>query len=293
MTKPTVAIIGTSGALGKPTLDAFESSIFADKFQFPIKTLSRSSKPSTDKIEYIQGSLDDEGIDKVVEAFKGVDVIIELSGPQVYGPVETLVKQVKPKLFIPSQFGTEIDKSDKVFPGFLDIKTKHSKAVRDVGIKTVDPGTSLFASPGAFLYEIVGQVGIDPESKTVTYRGEPDLKFSFTHVNDIGRSVAAIAAIDPSKLPDKVRIQSGLITPSQVVERYEKDHNVKLTVKNESAEEALKAGQAKYAQGFNPADFLFYLNVLLSQGVDNGLRFSQNENELVNPGNNSWTWDQY
>ncbi|CUM57131.1 unnamed protein product [Debaryomyces tyrocola] len=293
MTKPTVAIIGTSGFLGKPTLDAFESSIFADKFQFPIKALSRSSKPSTDKIEYIQGSLDDEGIDKVVESFKGVDVIIELSGPKVYGPVETLVKQVKPKLFIPSQFGTEIDKSDKVFPGFLDIKTKHSKAVRDVGIKTVDVITSLFASPGAFLYEIVGQVGIDSESKTVTYRGDPNIKFSFTHVNDIGRSVVAIAAIDPSKLPDKIRIQSGLITPSQVVERYEKDHNVKLAVKNESAEEALKAGKAKYAQGFNPADFLFYLSVILSQGVDHGLRYSQNENELVNPGNASWNWDQY
>lgn len=293
MTKPTVAIIGTSGFLGKPTLDAFESSIFADKFQFPIKALSRSSKPSTDKIEYIQGSLDDEGIDKVVESFKGVDVIIELSGPQVFGPVEILVKQVKPKLFIPSQFGTELDKSDKVFPGFLDIKAKHSKAVRDVGIKTVDVITSLFASPGAFLYEIVGQVGIDSESKTVIYRGDPDLKFAFTHVNDIGRSVAAIAAIDPFKLPDKIRIQSGLITPSQVVERYEKDHNVKLAVKKESAEEALKAGKAKYAQGFNPADFLFYLSVILSQGVDHGLRYSQNENELVNPGNKFWNWDQY
>lgn len=129
--------------------------------------------------------------------------------------------------------------------------------------------------------------------ETVTYRGDPNIKFSFTHVNDIRRSVAAIAAIDPSKLPDKIRIQSGLITPSQVVERYEKDHNVKLAVKNESVEEALKAGKAKYAQGFNPADFLFYLSVILSQGVDHGLRYSQNENELVNPGNASWNWDQY
>lgn len=70
MTRPTVAIIGTSGLLGKPTLDAFESSIFADEFQFPIKALSRSSKPSTDKIECTKGTLDDEGIDKVVDALR-------------------------------------------------------------------------------------------------------------------------------------------------------------------------------------------------------------------------------
>lgn len=157
----------------------------------------------------------------------------------------------------------------------------------------VDVITSLFASPGTFLYDIVGQVGIDTESETVTYRGDPDLKFAFTHVNDIGRSVAEIAAIDPLKLPGSIRIQSGTISPREVVERYEKDHNVKLAVKNESAEEALKAGQAKYAQGFNSADFLFYLSVILSQGVDNGLAYAENENELVNPGNKSWTWEKY
>lgn len=293
MSKPTVAIIGTSGFLGKPTLDAFESPLFEDKFQFPIKALSRSSKPSTDKIKYIQGNLDDDGISKVVEEFKGIDVIIELSGPQVFGPVESIVKQVKPKLFIPSQFGTEIDKSDKIFPGLLSIKTEHSNVIRDAGIKVVDVISSLFAAPGAFLYEIVGQVGIEPESKSVTYRGDPDLEFSFTHVNDIGRSVVAIAATEPSKLPNKIRIQSGLITPRQVVEKYEKNHNVKLAVKNESSQEALKEGQARYAKGFNLEDFLYYLSVLVSQGVDNGLLFSQNENELVNPGNKLWTWEKY
>lgn len=293
MSRPTVAVIGTSGSLGKPTLDAFESSIFADKFQFPIKALSRSHKTSTDKIEYVQGTLDDKGIDKVIDAFKGIDVIIELSGPQVYGPVEYVVKRVKPKLFIPSQFGTEIDKSDKLFPGFLDIKTKHSQAIRDVGIKVIDVITSMFAVPGTFLYEIVGQVGIDPESKTVTYIGDPDFKFAFTRVNDIGRSVAAIAALDSSRLPDKIRIQSGTISPREVVKRYENDHNVKLEVKTEPAEEALKKSQAKYAQGFDFSDFLYYLNIILSRGVDCGLAYSENENVLVNPGSKSWTWEDY
>lgn len=292
MLKPTVAIIGTSGFLGKSTLNAFQSSVFADKFQFPIKALSRSAKKSNDKIEYVQGDLD-EGINKVVDAFKGVDVIIELSSMLVYGPVENLVKQVKPKLFIPSQFGTEIDKSDKLFPGFQDFKTKHSNAVRDAGIKVVDVMTSLFGPPGPFPYEIVGQVGIDAESKTVTYRGDPDTKTSFTSINDVGRSIAAVAATDFSKLPDKIRVQSGEITPRQVVERYENDHNAKLAAKVESAEEALKTAQTKYFQGYKPSDFLYYASVILYQGVDKGLAFRENDNELINPGSRLWTWDKF
>ncbi|CUM52543.1 unnamed protein product [Debaryomyces tyrocola] len=292
MLKPTVAIIGTSGFLGKSTLNAFQSSVFADKFQFPIKALSRSAKTSTDKIEYVQGDLN-EGINKVVDAFKGVDVIIELSSLLVYGPVETLVKQVKPKLFIPSQFGTEIDKSDKLFPGFQDFKTKHSNAIRDAGIKVVDVMTSLFGPPGPFPYEIMGQVGIDAESKTVTYRGDPDTKASFTSINDVGRSIAAVAAIDFSKLPDKIRVQSGEITPRQVVERYEKTHNAKLAVKVESAEEALKTAQTKYSQSYKPADFLYYSSVILFQGVDKGLAFRENDNELINPDSKLWTWDKF
>lgn len=293
MVKPTVLIIGTSGFLGKTTLNAFESPLFASKFQFPIKALSRTYKPSTDKIKYIQGDLNDEGIDNMASILKDVDVIIELSSFQVYGPVEKLVKQVKPKLFIPSQFGTEIDKSDKIFPGFQNFKTEHSKRVRDTGIKVVDIITSLFGPPGPFPYEIVQQVGIDPESNTVTYRGDPDVKFSYTSLNDVGRSIAATAAMEISQLPDKVRVESDKICPREVVTRYEKTHNVKLSVKFESAQEALEAAQAKYSEGYKSADFLYYSSIVLFQGLDKGSAFIRNENELINPGAKLWTWDKF
>lgn len=291
MSKPSVAIIGTNGVLGKPTINAFESSLFADKFQFPIKALSRSQKSSTDKVDYIQGSLND--VTKIVEAFKDVDVIIALSGPETFDLIEPIVKQVRPKLYIPSQFGTEIDKSAKFFPGLLKIKQDHSEAIRNEGIKVVDIITSLFAQPSGFLYEIVGQVGIDVNTSTVNYRGDPDIKFAYTTANDVGKTIAAVSFRNPSGLPDKVRVQSGKLSPREVAKRYEEEHNLKLESHSESAQSALREAQVKYAKGFQPSDFLYYLSILVYQGDDSGLAFSENENELINPGSKLWTWEEY
>lgn len=83
-----------------------------------------------------------------------------------------------------------------------------------------------------------------------------------------------------------IRVQSGEInnTYRQVVERYEKNHNAKLADKVEFAEEALKVA---------PPGFLYYSSVILFQGIDKGLAFRNNDNELVNPGSKLWTWDKF
>lgn len=293
MPKHTVAIIGLSGFLGKPTLEAFESDIFADKFTFPIKAITRSEKTSTEKVEYITDNL--ENTDSVAEKLKGTDVIISLLGanPSTFASLESVIKQVKPKIYIPSQFGTDIEAVESYASGFLTLKTQHSEAIRKAGIKVVDIITALFAVPGAFLFEIVGAVGIDVQARTVTYRGDPLSKFAISKLSDVGKSIASVASKDPSELPDKVRIFSEIITYKDVVENYEKSHNVKLTVSKTSAEEAKKEFQEKLSKGFNPSDFLFYVNAIIAQGVDGGLLFSEDERDLVNPKESLWRWESF
>lgn len=295
MSKPTVAIVGLNGFLGQPVIAALESDSFADKVSFPVKAVTRSPKHSTDRIQYVKGNVVSGDVDSLAQELKGVDVLIELTkgGPELFAGFEKLVASVKPKLVIPSQFGTELEKSSQIFPGFLGFKEDHSQALRKTGAKVVDIITSLFAAPNSFLYEIVGQVGINPSAHEVTYRGNPEQKISISRIEDIGYAIVSVATKNPSELPDKVRIQSQTITQQDVVKRYEETHNVKLRVNHESAEEALKAGQAKYAKGFQLQDFLYYLNVLASQGLDKGLYFSENENELVNPGGKLWKWHQF
>ena len=215
----SIAILGISGFLGKPVLEAAET-IFADQIKFPIKALTTSpGKISTDKVEYIVANYDEP--EKVAESIKNVDVIINLVAynPGATDGVEKVVSIVKPKLYIPSQFGIEIEKADKLFPRFLKAKTDSSLVPRTQGIKTVDIFTSYFAQPGSLLYEIIPHVGIDTASKTMTVIGSLDTRFSYTNVDDIARSVVSVSIQDPANLPDTVRIQSGTLSFKDIKER--------------------------------------------------------------------------
>lgn len=295
MSKVSVAIFGLNGALGQPTLDAIKSSIFADKFQFPILAITRdaSKQTSDEHVKYVQGDYIN-GKEALVEQLKGVDVIVELvsPNPDLFTAIETIVAEVKPKIFIPTQFGCNLEDARKVFPGFLGLKTAHSNNVRKSGIKVVDIYNGFFAQ-GHWLYEVIGHVGADPKTKTVTYFGSPDLKVAFTSLTDVGRVIASIASKPASELPDKVRVQSGEVSAAEIVKRYEETHNIKFEVKTVPQEEALEKAKQVWAQGFDPSKFLYYLQVLSSAGVDNGVSFSKNEDELVNPGESLWKWAKY
>lgn len=295
MSKVSVAVFGLNGALGQPTLEAIKSPVFADKFQLPILAVTRdASKYTSDEyVKYITGDYI-SGKDALVKELSGVDVIVELLHPEpaLFAAIEAIVAEVKPKVFIPSQFGCNLADAAKVFPGFLLIKTNHSENVRKAGVKVVDVYNGFFAQ-GLWLYEIVGQAGVDPESKTVTYFGSPETKFAYSSLDDVGRVIASIASKPASELPDFVRVQSGEVSFAEIAKRYEESHNVKLEVKNVSEADAAANAKDVWAQGFDPTKFLFYLQVLASSGVDKGVSFSANENELVNPGESLWKWAKY
>lgn len=291
----TIAVIGLNGALGKPVLEAAVSDAFKGKIQFPIKAISRSEQKSSNEVSYIKADLSET--DKLAQELKGVDVIIELAGPSpdVFGNVEKLVAAVKPKLFIPSQFGINVEQVQKYAPGFLDLKRQHSKNVRDTGVKTVDIYTSLFAGKGGFLYKYVTHVGIDSEKNTYSVRGDITQPISYSSLKDIGYAVVAIATEkDQGKLPDQFQFHSGQITIKEIIAAYEKANNVELKKDGEiSKEQALKDLQDALNKGFDPNQFLSYLHSIAAQGKDQGLSFSKADNELINPGEKVWKYTKY
>ena len=299
MSKVSITIIGLNGFLGKPVLEAINSGIFDDKINFPIKAITRK-EPETknDKIEYVVSEINEESIKSTLsQKLSGTDVIIELIGPnpEAFANIENLVDAIKPKLFIPSQFGTDIPKVDEYAPGFLGIKTQHSENVRKLGVKVVDIITSLFAVPGAFLYEWVGSTGINADDKTVKLIGDINQQFDISKLEDVGKAVLSIATNpNPRELPDTIRIGSDRITVKDVIDRYSKDHNVELKVVSEqSAEDAKKEFTESLKVGFDGDKFLWYLQVIAAQGLDKGLLSSKLDNELVNPGESLWKWGKY
>lgn len=295
MSKVSVAILGINGTVGEPLIESIQSETFASKFQFPILAVTRdpSKYTSTDKIKYIEGDYVNHAA--LAEKLNGIDVIVELLHPDpvLFGKIEKLVAAVKPKLFIPSHYGMDLPKVNKIFPNFLGLKTAHSANVRALGIKVVDVYTSFFSERG-WLEDIVRQVGIDTESKSVTYFSSPDAPFSYTAITDVGRTVAAVISLPISELPDELRVESGKLTPAEVVKRYEETHNVKLEVKGTvPRDEVIKKAKEEWAKGFDESKFFYYLQVVASLGEGYGANFPETDRELINPGESLWTWTKY
>ncbi|GME76684.1 unnamed protein product [Ambrosiozyma monospora] len=294
MTKPVIAVFGTNGALGKPTLDALTSSTFSSKVSLPIRAITRdpSKYTSNDKIKYYKADTAD--IDSFKDALTGVNVLINLSGMadmQHYdAPLDALLKFAKStvQLYIPSHFGTDLDVID--LPGFLGFKPAHFAKARAAGLKTVEVVTSAFFNPGSFLYEFIP--GLDNAESTAVIRGDKNSKFDVSYVGDIGKAVAAIVTFgDLGALPEKVRISSDQVTLDQVLDNYEKNHpGVKVAREYTSKEATYKKAHELYDAGFQFQDFLFYFQYFVSEGY---ALSSKNEKELINPGESLFKWTKF
>lgn len=295
MSKPVIAILGTNGFLGKPTLAAFASPEFQKNFSLPIRILTtKSIDPLKDNDSFKYYKVGDTA-SSYKEALSGADVLINIGAFGAY--LSTLLEAVKAsklKLYIPSQFGTDLLASAKVLPQFISTKQEHSEAARAVGFKVVDVYTGLFFVPGAFLTEWIGSAGHNPADNLVTYIGDENTKFSVSDLGDIGKSLAAIASKDPKSLPDQVRIYSDVASQKEVVELYEKKHDVKLKVLPSIALDKATADAKKFPGEPSQEQFIFSLQVLSAAGDGKGLYFkSNNQRELVNPKESLFKWTKY
>ncbi|RLV92516.1 hypothetical protein JA1_003126 [Spathaspora sp. JA1] len=296
MASVSIAIIGLHGSLGQPIIDVINSGLFNDNLKFPIKVLSRKGvESSNDKFQYIKTEINPETVDFITSALSGIDVIVELipARPDLISTLEKVAENVKPKLYIPSQFGCDLDRITTIVPGFAPGKTEHSEKLRNFGIKTVDIVTNFFAQPNSFMYEIVQHLGVDPKEKTVVQIGPLETKVPYTTVEDIAKSVLAVATTTPiDKLPNKLKIKSDSITYREFIEKYESNNNVKLTIKETlTIEQANKKLHEKLKQsgGFVYQDLLFYLHVAGA----NGLEYDDKDSQLINPNESIWKWKKY
>lgn len=291
----TIAIFGLNGTLAAPALEALQSPLFASKVKFPIIVVSRNVPESTSQIEYIKSDL--SNTDELSSQLKGVDVFVELipATKVLFDLLEKVAAIVKPKLYIPGQFGIDVPAVLTYLPNFLEYEPIHSDNLRALGIKTVDIVNGHFASPDLWLHEIVEQFGIDKEKKTYVVRGDINQKTSVTFLLDIGKTIAAVATNENlDKLPDYLRVFSENITVQLIIKRYEVEHGVSLEKTAQyTAEETLKELIANWTGVFVPERLAFDVHAVTSQGIDKGFYFEDNEREDINPGEKLWRWEKF
>ena len=231
--KPTVAILGINGAIGFHALNAFLSPTFSSLFTLPIRIVTRDpSKIKTnvpaitdDNVKFYNANIaTGEGLATV---FEGVDVIINLLGTEVsHTAVIEAAAAAKPKVYIPSEFGTDIPASGP-YANLFKVKTDVVDLARSKGLKTVSIITNAFSE---WLLTVPAFAGVNfPEPGQFQYYGDDSVEIDVTSLVDVGKVIASVASKDPATLPDDIRVASDVVSPRKISDAYTAATGQKLT----------------------------------------------------------------
>lgn len=291
-----VALIGASGILGPPVIEAAVLDTFAARITYPIKVVSRFVRESNHRVQFITGdfTLNPRAIAKEIS---DCDVIVALTRSylNVLCLLSEIVLIVRPKLYIPPLYGPETLKVELYAPGFGELLNKHMLTLRRQGILVAEICVSLMAVPKLFLYNWVRCVGIDTKMKTLVQRGLIDTQVSVTTLNDVARVIVAVATYPaPDQLPPVILVELEKILLRHIIERYQHNHNCRLTVTSYyTKEKALEQFVDLWSNGFSMASTPLYIQAIASQGPDKGLCFIHTHNELFNPQQQVWKWERF
>lgn len=294
MSGVSVAIFGSGGALGKEVINAFTGPIFAAGLKYPIKVFTSKDTPSTDKINYVSIALDDEHIPEITEQLKGVDVVVNLmgsrKGPGILDTIATAVILAKPEVYFAPLYGHTLNKST-LFPGLINLILQHSEDIRQSGIKLVNVYNGAFFDD-IYLKEVIDHVGANLEAGTFEVVDDLNHPLSITASKDVANAIASVATMESDAIPDDLYIQGDTTTLKEIVEKWEKAHNRELKKNVVSRDDALAKALQVWSQGFNPANFVYYLSSVVSLEPD-VVNLTNIDNELVNPGGKFWEWTKF
>ncbi|KAI0696576.1 NAD-P-binding protein [Cerioporus squamosus] len=292
----TVAIVGGTGTLGHPVSTEFLTSF---RSSFPtVRVLVRDTASEKAQELAAKGAelykLDEANLSEAFDkAFAGVDAIVntlpaKASDAVKHGLIDAVARS-SAKVYFLSEFGIDHRLSD--FAGYENdewvIKKKLAAETREKvkGKKVVAVYTSIFLQ-----IAFTGVIGFDVENNTFTTYGSPSGKVTFTSLPDVGKALAqlAILAIEPAtsaKVPDEVRIASNTLSFEDIRDIVAR---VKGVEKGKIVTEDLDAKREELKKAPNaPGAILGFLRVLIGEGK---LDFSDNSNELINPGQSLWKW---
>lgn len=284
----TVAVLGLTGALGHHVLNGLIDPRFRNHYQFPIRALARdpSKYENSDEVKYYSSSSNNP--ESLVEALKGVDTLIDLSGMYVDAkPVVEAAIKAGVRLFFPSDYGFDPRTVIVHYANTLKHKDSMVELARSKGMKTV------VLCNGSFHEWTVDPVayGLDFNSKTTWERiGSGNQTITCTSTKDVAMSLVSLAWRDPNSLSDYVRIHGDSISPNQVLEACQRCKNVKLTITEKTQEQAIKDAEFSDKQIANLGlpGFVAVLRAIIC--ASDAMNFSkENDNEFVNPGLFEWS----
>ncbi|KAJ3694316.1 hypothetical protein LUZ60_009796 [Juncus effusus] len=226
--KSKILIIGGTGYIGKFVVWASARS------GHPTFALVRDLVPTDpEKAKLVQG-FKDSGVtlvkgdlndhESLVNAIKGVDVVIStVGGAQIADQIK-IIKAIKEagnvKRFLPSEFGSDVDRVHTVEPAksIFGLKASIRRSIEAEGIPFTIVSSNYFA--GYFL-PTLGQPA--PPTDKVIILGDGNVKGVFVDENDVG--TYTIKAVEDPRTLNKVlylKPPANILTYNEVVSLYEK-----------------------------------------------------------------------
>ncbi|KAE8375281.1 hypothetical protein BDV26DRAFT_20067 [Aspergillus bertholletiae] len=291
MPKPTIAIAGGTGHLGKHITTALLSKPFIPSFA-SIVLLTRQDVESSPEIPpspHLQFRNYNSATD-LAHALSDIDILINAIGSSGHSFKETLLRAIPEtniQLYLPSEFGVNHYIHD--FPHLeWDAKKRHDSLSREL----LHPKVKICrVFCGLFMEDSIGPwFGLDTRDGRYESVGSSGEGVSFTGLGDVGRAVAGICRLfaerGAGEVPDKVHVAGDTRCISEVAKLMEREGGGPIEVTEVALGEYKK--RATEVVGSDPAA---YLRFLMGEGKINhspaGLGC---DNELVNPGGGVWKW---
>ncbi|KAL8750977.1 MAG: hypothetical protein Q9184_006227 [Pyrenodesmia sp. 2 TL-2023] len=248
MSLQNVIIIGASGNVGKPTVDALIKA-----GGFTITALTRKGSSSSFPPEVKVHNIDDtypQG--QLLEAFKGQDAVLSLLPPVDVNQLNLIADaaaQAGVKRFIPSEFG-----SDTAAPEVLKlIPMFNKKAAVTSYLKTKESsGMSWTAVINGAFFDWgmkTGFLGFDLKSHTATIYDTGDTHVCATILSDVAQSVVGILKNPKETANRYVYVQTVKFTQNQLLAILEKSTGEKWTTTKRDTAEARQTGVEKLSKG--------------------------------------------
>ncbi|KAF5112920.1 hypothetical protein DV454_003923 [Geotrichum candidum] len=284
--KPTVAILGINGAIGSHALNAFLSPTFSSLFTLPIRIVTRDSS----KIKAAVPAITNENVkfytadittgEGLATAFEGVDVIVNILGVSVpHTAVIEAAAAAKPKVYIPSEFGSDIPATGP-YINLFKVKTDVVELARSKGLKTVSIVNNAFSE---WLLVVPPFGGVNfPEAGQFQYYGSDSVEIDTTSLVDVGKVIASVASKDPATLPDYIKVAGDVVSPRKISDAYTAATGQKLIDVALPLEEIVVPAKKIAEEGLkSPKDFLIGIRGVL---YDHYMVSNHEHNEFVSKG---------
>ena len=170
-----------------------------------------------------------------------------------------------------------------------DKKMDHQKTARNSNMKVCAVYCGLFMEQRYFPLESYSNIysfgpwfGMNTKKGVWEPIGKATTKSAYTALEDVGKAVAALCRLPPERIPEHIRIVGDNISFKDASEAMTAVSGDNIELKEVDLD-SFKKEATKKTEG-DPAAFIRFV---MGEGK---LDFSENQNEIVNPGEREWKW---